>query len=51
LQVMVSVEEKMPALQWICQIEELSQIAWVLDLMLVEEYWNQVHLVALVSIV
>jgi hypothetical protein len=48
---MVSVEEKMPALQWVCQIEELLQIVWVLDLMLVEEYWNQVHLVALVSIV
>jgi hypothetical protein len=48
---MVSVEEKMPALQWVCQIEELLQIVWVLDLILVEEYWNQVHLVALVSIV
>jgi hypothetical protein len=48
---MVNVEGTMPALRWIWQTEELSQIVKVLDQMLVEECQNQAHLAALVSII
>jgi len=45
---MVSAEETMLSLQWIWQIEALLQIVRALDQTSVEEYWNQVHLAALV---
>ena len=48
---MVSVEEKMPFLRWLWQIGVLLQTVKVLGQTLVEEYWNQAHLVALALIV